>query len=337
MTAKERYWKNSLLLFIFILGIVLFSQFYSMLSGLLGAFTVYILVRKQQFFFTEKKRMKKGLSAAIILLEVILCILIPSFLIIWFLLGKIQTIEIHPTALISSLQQYVEIVQEKIGYNILSQENIGTITSFLSYGVQKVAGEISSFVMTSVVLLLILYFMLTSGRRMEAYITELLPLKNENKQSILSEIHVMVVSNAVGIPLLALIQGIIGLAGYLIFGVPHALVFGLLTCFASIIPVVGTAIVWIPLCIYFAVTGNWFGAIGLFLYSGIILTNVDNLIRFILQKKLADTHPLITIFGVIIGLTLFGFWGVIFGPLMLAMFFLCIDIYKREYIDNNMV
>ena len=78
-------------------------------------------------------------------------------------------------------------------------------------------------------------------------------------------------------------------------------------------------------------TGDWVNAAGLTAYALIIITNVDNLIRFILQKKMADTHPLITIFGVIIGLSLFGFMGIIFGPLLISIFILCL-IYSRKSI-----
>lgn len=92
---------------------------------------------------------------------------------------------------------------------------------------------------------------------------------------------------------------------------------GFLTCFATIIPMVGTALVWFPVAAYLAISGDWFNAIGLFGYGAIVVSQSDNLIRFILQKKMADTHPLITIFGVVIGLPIFGFMGVIFGPLLL--------------------
>jgi len=67
----------------------------------------------------------------------------------------------------------------------------------------------------------------------------------------------------------------------------------------------------------------------------LLLTNADNVVRFFLQKKMANTHPLITVFGVIIGLSLFGFWGIIFGPLFLSLFFLCVDIFKQEYLDGK--
>jgi predicted PurR-regulated permease PerM len=97
----------------------------------------------------------------------------------------------------------------------------------------------------------------------------------------------------------------------------------------------GTGLVWLPLSAYLALTGDWANALGLFAYSLLILTNIDNLIRFVLQKKLADTHPLVTIFGVIIGLSLFGFMGIIFGPILLSGFILCFHIFKVEYLEGK--
>jgi predicted PurR-regulated permease PerM len=335
MGTKERYWKNSLVVLILIMGIIIFIEFYPMLNGLLGAFTVYMLVRHQMFYFTEKRKKNKNLVAILLLVEVILCILIPTFFFVWIILSKLGTIEIEPYAWIESLQKYIDIVQQKTGYNLLSSDNLDSITSFVTKAIPKIIGEVSSFVISSVVLLLILYFMLTSARKMEAYVRGLLPFNDNNKRSILHSIHSLVVSNAIGVPLLAIIQGAVGVVGYLIFGAPSPILFGLMTCFATIIPVVGTAIVWLPLSLYVGFTSSWFMGIGLALFSLLILTNIDNAVRFILQKKMADTHPLITIFGVIIGLSLFGFWGVIFGPLLLSMFFLCIDIYKREYLESK--
>ena len=75
--------------------------------------------------------------------------------------------------------------------------------------------------------------------------------------------------------------------------------------------------------------------LGLAAYALIVITNVDNLIRFMLQKKMADIHPLVTIFGVIIGLSLFGFMGVIFGPLLISVFMLCFNMFKKEYLQSK--
>ena len=195
-------------------------------------------------------------------------------------------------------------------------------------------GSISSFAVNVVVLIFILYFMLIGGRKMENYLYTLFPFSDQNKDEVLNEINMIVKSNAIGIPLLAVIQGIVAVIGYFIFQTPDPLLFGFLTCIATIIPIVGTALVWVPLAAYMALNGDWVHALGLAIYALLVMTNVDNLIRFILQKKLADIHPLITVFGVVIGLSLFGFMGIIFGPLLLSLFLLCIDIFKKSYLDK---
>ena len=82
-------------------------------------------------------------------------------------------------------------------------------------------------------------------------------------------------------------------------------------------------------------SGHWGLAIGLTAYSAIVVAQSDNLIRLFLQKKMANIHPLITIFGVVIGLSLFGFMGVIFGPLLLSIFILCVNLFKIKYLDTD--
>lgn len=170
---------------------------------------------------------------------------------------------------------------------------------------------------------------------MESYVADILPFSRRNKRDVLHEFNMVIKSNAIGVPLLAIVQGSIAMLGYFIFGTPAPVLWGIVSCFATILPVIGTAIVWGPLALYLGFTGHWGTAIGLVLYGLLVVSNVDNLFRSLLQKRMADTHPLITIFGVFIGLALFGFMGVIFGPLMLAIFALCVQIFKEEYLDSD--
>ena len=216
----------------------------------------------------------------------------------------------------------------------MDRGNLLKAASILPQIGQFLVGSISSFAVNVVVLIFILYFMLIGGRKMENYLYTLFPFSDQNKDEVLNEINMIVKSNAIGIPLLAVIQGIVAVIGYFIFQTPDPLLFGFLTCIATIIPIVGTALVWVPLAAYMALNGDWVHALGLTIYALLVITNVDNLIRFILQKKLADIHPLITVFGVVIGLSLFGFMGIIFGPLLLSLFLLCIDIFKKSYLDK---
>ncbi len=335
MSVKEQYWKYSLIVIILLLGTLILIHLHPFMGGLLGASTIYVLLRGQMKYLTQKRRMKKSLAALLLLGETILCFLIPLSLFVWMIINKIQTINLDPEQLIQPIQNFASLIEEKTGYDLLQTENLSSLAAMIPNIGQFLMGEISGFTLNVFTLLFVLYFMLTGGKKMENYIYEILPFAPQNKQNVMSEIHMLVRSNAIGIPLLALIQGGIAFLGYYIFGVPSPVIFGLLTCISTIIPIIGTAVIWLPLVIYLGVAGNWGHAIGLAIYSIIIITNIDNVVRFLLQKKMADTHPLITMFGVIIGLPLFGFMGVIFGPLILSLFLWCIDIFKSEYLESR--
>ncbi|MDE5677329.1 AI-2E family transporter [Phocaeicola sp.] len=332
MNIKEQYWKYSLIIIILGLGLILFLKISPFMGGILGACTIYIMVRKQMLYLTTQKHIRKSVTAILLLIEAILCFLVPLALAVWLLINKLQTINVDTTGFVHTITDLASQLHAQTGYDLFSAENISSVASILPIIGQFLMGSISSFAVNAFVLVFILYSMLIGGTRMEKYIYDLLPFSDENKQHVLKEINRIVRSNAIGIPLLAVIQGGIATLGYYLFGVPSALLFGFFTCFATVIPIIGTTLVWLPLAAYLALSGEWTHAIGLLLYCALIVTNVDNLIRFILQKKMADTHPLITIFGVVVGLSLFGFMGVIFGPLLLSIFMLCVNIFKTQYL-----
>ena len=335
MSVKEQYWRYSLIAIIIVLGIVLFQQITPFLGGLLGALTIYILVRKQMIRLTKKRKMKRSTAALLITTEAVFFFLIPISLVVWMLVDKLQNLNLDPQSIIAPIEEIAGIIKSKTGYDVLGSDTTSFIVSALPRIGQAVMGGISSFVINLFVLVFVLYFMLIGGIKMEAYVNAILPFNATNTEHVIHEINMIVRSNAIGIPLLAVIQGGVAMIGYFIFGAPNALLLGFLTCFATVIPMVGTGLIWFPVAVYMALTGDWPNAIGLAAYGGIIVSQLDNLIRFILQKKMADTHPLITIFGVVIGLSLFGFMGVIFGPLLLSLFFLFVDMFKREYLDTR--
>lgn len=332
MSVKEQYRKYSLITIILGLGLLLFLKMTPFMGGILGACTIYIMVRDQMLYLTQKKKIRKSVTAIILLIEAILCFLVPLSLAVWLLISKLQTVNVDTATFVDTITNLADWIRRKTEYDLLSKENISSIASILPGIGQFLMGGISSFAVNLFVLVFVLYFMLIGGTKMEQYTYELLPFSDSNKKHVMNEINMIVRANAIGIPLLAIIQGAIATLGYYLFDAPSALLFGFLTCFATVIPIVGTTLVWFPLAAYMAISGDWPHAIGLLLYCGLIVTNIDNLIRFILQKKMADTHPLITIFGVVIGLSLFGFMGVIFGPLLISIFILCVNIFKEQYL-----
>lgn len=333
-SSRERIWKYTLIILIVGLGLVLFRQAQPYISGVLCALTLYILLRRPTFRLARKLG-KPTLATVIMVIAVILFIAVPLTLIVWFVVDKIQQAEWNVNDIIAPATQMFDIIEKKFGIDIVSQESVSFVAGKLTALGQSVLGGIGSFFINLLVALLLLFFLLNGGRKWEQYLASVIPMKNINKKETMDRINLMVKSNAIGIPLVAILQGIIALIGYLIFNVPNAGLAAIATGFCSIVPIVGTMVVWVPLGIYFMVLGQWGTAIGLLAFSAIFISQSDNLLRFVLQKKMANTHPLITIFGVIVGLSLFGFIGIIFGPLLVSLFLLFVDMFRKEYLSDE--
>ena len=121
------------------------------------------------------------------------------------------------------------------------------------------------------------------------------------------------------------------LIGFLILGVEDPFFWFAIVTVGSMIPFVGTALGIVPVCIILYAAGDIWQAIVMVIYGTVVVGSTDNLFRLVIQKRLADVHPLITIIGVIVGVPLFGFIGLIFGPIVVSIFLLIVKIYKQEY------
>jgi predicted PurR-regulated permease PerM len=180
-------------------------------------------------------------------------------------------------------------------------------------------------------MLVILYFMLAFARKMERKLLAYSPFKGDCLDLLTHEIHDMIYSNAIGIPLVMLSQGIAAGVVYWAFGINDSIFWAFITAFCGLIPMIGTMIVSIPMGLYLISGGAVFGGILLMILGLFVIANVDNLVRIVLMGKVANTPPLVVIFGVILGIPVFGFWGIIFGPLLISTFLLLINIYYVEY------
>lgn len=303
------------------------------MNGILGAVTLYILLCNPMRRLAKHTGQKTAVW--IVTIGVSLLILLPLSLTAWALIDKLLSSNLHPYALIAGIEQGAEWIKNRTGFNLLSEDRIALFFSKASTIGQSLIQGVSDAAVNLFTAVFLLFFMLSSDEEMEKWIKNFLPFKDQNKKDVINKIRQMVRSNAIGIPLLACIQGIIAFIGYLIFGVSDPGFYAILTGLASIIPFIGTALIWLPLAIYAALTNQWVTCIGLLAYGAIIVSQCDNFIRFILQKKMADTHPLVTIFGVIAGLPIFGFMGLIFGPLLVSLFMLFMDMFRQEYLADN--
>ena len=333
-TDRENIWKYSLIVLIICLGLLLFMETKQFLSGALGALTLYILLRRPMRWLSMKVR-NTNLAAAIIVLATTLFIAIPFSLLVWFGIDKMQSAEFDTSHLVAPAIEFVETLEKEYDIDLISEKTMTFAAQKLTSAIQSLVNGIGYFTMNMAAALVLLFFLLQGGRKMENYVASVIPLKNINKKEMIQKINVMVKSNAIGSPLTAMLQGLIAWGCYAVFDVPNAFIAAMLTGLCSIVPIVGTMTIWVPLSIYFAVMGFWGKAIGLFVVCGIFIAQSDNLLRFLIQKKIADTHPLITIVGVLAGLPLFGFMGIIFGPLLVSLFLLFIDMFRKEYLCGD--
>ncbi len=332
---KEFYRRYSLFVLIVGIGITLFVVVTPFLGGLLGAATIYILLRGQLFRLTQRRRWRPTIAASLLVAEAFILFLIPITGIIWLVVSKLQQIIGDPDTFFAPVRALADSIRMRTGYDLLDEVNITALTASLPRLGQQLVSTIVHFGFNVVILLFVLYFMLIGGRRMEDYSRSMLPFDHATTQIILREVRRIVQSNAIGIPVIALIQGGVAYAGYLLFGAPDPVFWGLLTCIATVVPVFGTAIIWMPVALYLMTLGRWGAALGLIAFGVVVITHVDNVVRFVVQRKLADTHPLVTILGVLIGLSLFGFVGIIFGPLLLSLFIYFVHIFKVRYLDDR--
>jgi predicted PurR-regulated permease PerM len=238
----------------------------------------------------------------------------------------------HSSDLLTSLKSTVDKLSRDIGYEIVKKDDINQLGSKLAQLLPKILGVTLNTMALISTMYFILYFMLVNGRHMEDSLYEYIPLKDGNVELIGKEVKRMVISNTIAIPLIAIIQGLVGLAGYLIIGIKEPMVWFVATCITAMLPIVGAALVYVPLTVMLLVQGETGKGIAMGIWGFGLIGLVDNLFRFVLNKKLGDIHPLITVFGVIVGIQLFGFIGLIFGPLLISMFILLLKIYSNEFL-----
>ncbi|GAB4093471.1 AI-2E family transporter [Flaviaesturariibacter terrae] len=320
------------ILLILFLGIVLARELWFFFPALLGAITFYVLMRGRMFFLVEKRGWKPAQAAWVLMLLSFFVILVPIGILGNILYAKISYLVTHSSELLATLKGAAGRIGKSIGYDLVNSNAINQLGPWLTRLLPKLLGITADTLALISTLYFILYYMLIKGRHMEEALYEYIPLKDGNVELLGKELRTMVVSNTIGIPLIAFIQGLVGLIGYLIIGIDEPWLWFAATCITSMLPVVGSAVIYVPLTIMLFAKGETGKGIAMAIWGLGFIGLVDNVVRLFLNKKLGDIHPLVTIFGVIVGVSLFGFIGLIFGPLLISMFLLLLRIYSNEFL-----
>ena len=217
------------------------------------------------------------------------------------------------------------------------QVTIGKITVFIIDNVSKFLASIPLILLNFFVMIFVVYYLLKDGDDVAERIKNILPLKESHKQHVLGRFHDVTYAVFYGNILTAVLQGILGGIGFFIFGISSPILWGFVMMLFALVPYFGTAIVWLPAALNLVFVGYLqndnsatIRGVALIVYGILIISSIDNFLKPKLISVKAKVHPILALVGVLGGLSLFGFLGLVLGPVMLALLMTFVDIYEDE-------
>ncbi len=343
-TPFSRYFFAAFAVFVLAVFLLLIKPF---LTDIFLAFVLFVLFTPVYDFIERRLRGWKMVSSIITCLTISIIIFLP-FLIFTGVLatsaynfyeyinasfknGQLQQLlNFKDSPLVLKTIKYLPAVgnYDFNGAEILGKY-LGTVSQFIYTNTMAIVTGVSSIIVGFILIMFITFFLFIDGRAFLDEIKRLSPLDSRYNQEILDELFKTIKLTFKGSLVVAVVQGILGSIGFLLCGIDSWALWGAVMVLASLIPVVGTALIWAPAALFQAVTGHLFAA-GFIVVWGIgVIGLADNLLRPQLLRGDTNIHPLLIFFSVMGGLSCFGFLGIILGPLVLSLLIYILNMYKK--------
>lgn len=323
----------ALVLGIFLLGfLILRPIIISIVFGLLFAY-IFEPVYKRIYQATKMK----SLSAFILITAIILLIAVPS-------------IYLTPAIIRQSFDTYAKVQNfnfyEFFGQFTFLKGDVGQIlasnldslvsNAFTSFFNQftTILLELPSLLLQFAVFIFTFFFAIRDSKKLMAYFSDLSPFSRSSEEKFMKEFRGITNAIVFGQVLIGLIQGLALGAGLFFLGVPNTLTLTFLACIVSIIPVLGSWIVWLPTGLLLLILGSTFNGIFILLYGALFVSTIDNFLRPYFISRQSNLPIALSVIGTIGGLFLFGLAGLILGPLILAYIMIIIDFYKQGKLND---
>jgi predicted PurR-regulated permease PerM len=323
-----------LLASIIIVGGIIFFSLIDFFADFLGALILYVLYRPITKYLIEKRAWKRGFTSLLMLITTLILVVFLFTLLFNIFIPKLQHLFSDSSVITLTLQKLDGQLFDMTGQRIMNPDNISMLQNEAANYIKTFLGQSITILGDIGIMLLFLYFMLSNTGLIEKFVINMLPMRKSDINKFTEELKAQTFSNVLGAPVLAILQGLVAALGYWIFGLSEPFFWGIITGLFSFIPMVGGALIWVPSAVFLYSTGEHYQALALLIYGIVVISMIDNVLRFAFQKKFADVHPLITVMGVILGLKLFGLPGIIFGPLLISYFLLLATIYKEQFINH---
>ena len=196
-------------------------------------------------------------------------------------------------------------------------------------------GASAGAVASAFIMLAAFFFLLVDGRHLIRLLGRVSPLQAAQTEELLQEFANVSSATLVGAALTAVVQAVLATIGFVLARVPHAVFLGIATLIASFVPVIGTAIVWIPVAALLALTGHVTAAVFVGAWCGVLLTTADNVVKPLAMRGKVEMHTGLVFLALLGGITMFGLLGIIAGPLVIAFLLALLRMYERDFSEHR--
>ncbi len=210
--------------------------------------------------------------------------------------------------------------------NQLPARTSGILVSGGTWAVSGFAG----FAGQTAVTFFVLFFLFRDGPLLLERIASLMPLREAQVDRLFTGMRNSIIANLYGILAVGIVQGTLTGVALSILGIPAPLLLGVLAGFSSMVPLVGTALVWLPAAIYLLARVSVWKGVALLLWGALVVGTSDHIVRPLIVKGKVKIHPLLLLFSILGGLHVFGFLGIFIGPLVLSLLSALVEILREE-------
>ncbi|MEW5915837.1 MAG: AI-2E family transporter [Gemmatimonadota bacterium] len=322
-------------LLIALAGIAIFILVAPYMVGLLSAAVLYVITKPIYARLVKWLRLRH-LAAVLTLLAAMLGLVLPLVMLVGMVVDQApQALQAARDAALADRLATLQIGTFHVGAEIAKAS--GTITQWLSRQAVDVLGGAARATLTLLIAFFGLYYLLLSATETWERFRGYLPFSPSSADDLRDRFFNVTYATLIGTFFVALAQGAIIGTGFGIVGIPGAVFWGVMAGFASILPVIGSGLVWVPGVAILLFQQRFGSAIALAAISILAAGNVDNIIRAIVYRRVSNIHPMITLVGAFAGVKYFGLLGVLLGPLAIEYFLELVRLYQKDYIEPKIV
>lgn len=329
----SKYVFIAVLLILLYLAFLLVQPFFTYIFlGLILTIAVY------PFYAWFSKRFKnKKVSSVIVIVLILLIIIIPSFFIVSALVKQsVSFINTLDTASFEKVNVYaVKFLGPKADIKSSLDEVLVNVKDFVLKSAFSIAGSVAEIILGLFVMFFIMYYGFVEGGKWFSEIKEFFPFGKQRREKLVRGIKNVTQGVIYGQIFIALLQGTLGGIGFFIVGIKNPVFWGFVMTIFAFLPVIGTGLVWAPAAITLLANGNIWWGIFLAIYGFFIVSGIDNVLRPKIISGKGRIHPIVALIGLLGGLKVFGFLGIIIGPLIAALFITMAEFFYEDYVKGK--